>query len=45
MTEEKKGQGEVSVEHESKEKKKHGGKEGIAELEAALSGIRGDSSS
>jgi molecular chaperone GrpE len=36
MTEEKKGQGEVSAEHESKEKKKHGGKESIAELEAAL---------
>ena len=40
MTEEKKGQGEVSAEHaehEGKEKKKHGGKEGIAELETALS--------
>jgi molecular chaperone GrpE len=39
MTEEKKGQGPVSAEHgehEGKEKKKHGGKEGIAELEAAL---------
>ena len=38
MTEEKKGQGHVSAEHteqEGKEKKKHG-KEGIAELEAAL---------
>jgi molecular chaperone GrpE len=39
MTEEKKGQGQVSAEHtehESKEKKKHGAKEGIAELEAAM---------
>ncbi len=37
MTDEKKEQGEVSAEHEGKEKKKHGGKESIAELEAALS--------
>lgn len=40
MTEGKKGQGHVSAEHaeqEGKEKKKQGGKEGIAELEAALS--------
>jgi molecular chaperone GrpE len=39
MMEEKKGQGQVSTEHpehEGKDKKKHGGKEGIAELEAAL---------
>jgi molecular chaperone GrpE len=39
MTEEKKGQGQVSAEHtehEGKEKKKHSNKEGIAELEAAL---------
>jgi molecular chaperone GrpE len=39
MTEEKKGQGQVSAEHteqEGKEKKKQGGKEGITELEAAL---------
>jgi molecular chaperone GrpE len=40
MTEEKKGQGQVSAEHaehEGKEKKKHGDKERIVELEAALS--------
>jgi molecular chaperone GrpE len=40
MKEEKKGQGQVSAENaeqEGKEKKKQGGKEGIAELEAAVS--------
>jgi len=36
MTEEKKGQGHVSAEHEGKEKKKQGGKEEVAELEVAL---------
>jgi len=39
MTEEKKGQEQSSAEHpehEGKDKKKHGNKEGLAELEAAL---------